>query len=110
MARTSITFEQVAAIANALYAGGSKDPGTAAIRAELVKRAGPGMQVGSPNTIQRCCALQSASANGRQATARNGSSSGSAWPLFGMQGCERMEIPPGGHSISRRTSLPCPGQ
>ena len=53
MARTSITFEQVAAIANALYAEGSKDPGTAAIRAELVKRAGPGMQVGSPNTIQR---------------------------------------------------------
>ena len=53
MARTSVTFEQVAAIANALYAAGNKDPGTEAIRDELAKRAGPGMPIGSPNTVQR---------------------------------------------------------
>ena len=53
MARTSVTFEQVAAIANALYAAGNKDPGTKAIRDELAKRAGPGMPIGSPNTVQK---------------------------------------------------------
>src|SRR4051812_30421079 len=54
MARPAqVTYEQVAAVANALYAQGVKDPGTNAVRAELAKRAGPGGAVGSPNTIQR---------------------------------------------------------
>ena len=53
MARTSVTYDQVAAIANALYAAGNKDPGTKAIRDELAKRAGPGMPIGSPNTVQK---------------------------------------------------------
>lgn len=53
MARAAaVTFEQVAAVANALYAQGVKDPGTKAIREELAKRAGPGIAVGSPNTVQ----------------------------------------------------------
>jgi len=52
MARLAVTFEQVAAVANALYAQGIKDPGTKAIREELSKRAGPGGTTGSPNTIQ----------------------------------------------------------
>lgn len=52
MARVAVTFEQVAAVANALYAQGTKDPGTKAIREELAKRAGPGGSTGSPNTIQ----------------------------------------------------------
>lgn len=52
MARIAVTFEQVAAVANALYAQGIKDPGTKAIREELAKRAGPGGTTGSPNTIQ----------------------------------------------------------
>jgi chromosome segregation ATPase len=54
MARASvITYEQVAAVANALYSQGVRDPGATLIRAELAKRAGPGAAVGSPNTIQR---------------------------------------------------------
>jgi chromosome segregation ATPase len=52
MARIAVTFEQVAAVANALYAQGIKDPGTKAIREELATRAGPGGTVGSPNTVQ----------------------------------------------------------
>jgi len=52
MARVAVTFEQVAAVANVLYAQGIKDPGTKAIREELAKRAGPGSPTGSPNTIQ----------------------------------------------------------
>lgn len=52
MARIAVTYEQVAAVANALYAQGIKDPGTKAIREELAKRAGPGGSAGSPNTIQ----------------------------------------------------------
>lgn len=53
MARAAaVTYEQVAAVANALYAQGVKDPGTKAIREELAKRAGPGVAVGSPNTVQ----------------------------------------------------------
>ena len=53
MARTSVTYDQVAAIANALYAAGNKEPGTKVIRDELAKRAGPGMPIGSPNTVQK---------------------------------------------------------
>ena len=53
MARAAVTYEQVAAIANALYAAGDRDPGTRAVREELAKRAGPGGITGSPNTIQR---------------------------------------------------------
>ena len=54
MARTAmVTYEQVAAVADGLYAQGVKDPGAKAIREELAKRAGPGGPVGSPNTIQR---------------------------------------------------------
>lgn len=53
MARTAITYEQVAAVANALFAAGDKNPGTKSIREELAKRAGPGGATGSPNTIQR---------------------------------------------------------
>ncbi len=53
MARTAVTYEQVAAVANALYAQGNKEPGTKAIREELAKRTGPGGTTGSPNTIQR---------------------------------------------------------
>jgi len=53
MARVAVTYEQVAAVANALYAQGIKDPGGKAIREELAKRAGPGGTTGSPNTIQR---------------------------------------------------------
>jgi chromosome segregation ATPase len=52
MARIPVTYEQVAAVANALHAQGIKDPGTKAIREELARRAGPGGTVGSPNTIQ----------------------------------------------------------
>jgi chromosome segregation protein len=47
-----VTYEQVAAVANALYAAGNKDPGTKAVREELLKRAAGG-PTGSPNTIQR---------------------------------------------------------
>ena len=53
MARNSVTYDQVAAIANALYAAGNKEPGTKVIRDELAKRAGPGMPIGSPNTVQK---------------------------------------------------------
>jgi colicin import membrane protein len=53
MARAAVTYEQVAAVANGLYARGAKNPGTKAIREELAKRAGPGSSTGSPNTIQR---------------------------------------------------------
>jgi len=53
MARVAVTYEQVAAVANALYAQGITGPGTKAIREELAKRAGPGAPTGSPNTIQR---------------------------------------------------------
>ena len=53
MARVPVTYEQVAAVANTLYAAGDKNPGTKAIREELAKRAGPGGTTGSPNTIQR---------------------------------------------------------
>lgn len=54
MARiAAVTYEQVASLANALYAQGNPNPGTAAIREELAKRVGPGGAVGSPNTIQR---------------------------------------------------------
>jgi len=53
MARTSVTYDQIAAIANALYAAGNKEPGTKVIRDELAKRAGPGMPIGSPNTVQK---------------------------------------------------------
>ena len=53
MARTAVTYDQVAAIANALYAAGNKEPGTKVIRDELAKRAGPGMPIGSPNTVQK---------------------------------------------------------
>lgn len=53
MARIAVTYEQVAAVANALYAAGDKNPGTKAIREELAKRAGTGGTTGSPNTIQR---------------------------------------------------------
>lgn len=53
MARTAVTYEQVEAVANALYCAGLRDPSGKAVRDELAKRAGPGMPVGSPNTIQR---------------------------------------------------------
>jgi chromosome segregation ATPase len=53
MARVAVTYEQVASVANALYASGIRDPGTKAIREELARRAGPGAPTGSPNTIQR---------------------------------------------------------
>ena len=53
MARVAVTYEQVAAVANALYAAGDKNPGTKAIREELAKRAGTGGTTGSPNTIQK---------------------------------------------------------
>lgn len=54
MPRVSVTYEQVAAVANALYAQGVREPGAKAIREELAKRAGTaGTAVGSPNTIQR---------------------------------------------------------
>lgn len=53
MPRVSVTYEQVAAVANALYAQGVREPGAKAIREELGKRAGSGAAVGSPNTIQR---------------------------------------------------------
>ena len=47
-----VTYEQVAAVANSLFASGVKDPGTKAVRQELTNRAGGG-PTGSPNTIQR---------------------------------------------------------
>jgi colicin import membrane protein len=54
MARIAVTYEQVAAVANALFAQGVKSPGTKAIREELAKKAGPGGgSTGSPNTIQK---------------------------------------------------------
>ena len=53
MARVAVTYEQVAAVANALFAQGAKNPGTKVVRDELAKRAGPGSATGSPNTIQR---------------------------------------------------------
>ncbi len=53
MARLAVTYEQVAAVANALFAQGVKNPGTKTVREELGKRAGPSGSTGSPNTIQR---------------------------------------------------------
>lgn len=54
MGRTSsVTYEQVAAVANNLVAAGNKNPSAAAVREELAKRAQPGAPLGSPNTIQR---------------------------------------------------------
>lgn len=52
MARSTVTYEQVAAVANALYAAGNKEPSAKAVREEMAKRSGPGAKVGSPNTIQ----------------------------------------------------------
>jgi chromosome segregation ATPase len=53
MPRVPVTYEQVAAVANQMYAQGVREPGAKAIREELAKRAGAGSTVGSPNTIQR---------------------------------------------------------
>lgn len=53
MPRVPVSYEQVAAVANALVTQGIPNPITKQIRAELAKRAGPGAPVGSPNTIQR---------------------------------------------------------
>lgn len=53
MPRVPLSYEQVAAVANALVAQGTSHPSTKQIRDELAKRAGPGVTVGSPNTIQR---------------------------------------------------------
>lgn len=53
MARPGISYDQVAAVAEQLVLQGVREPGAAAVRDELVKRAKPGGEVGSPNTIQR---------------------------------------------------------
>lgn len=54
MARpTSITYEQVAAIAHNLVAAGNKSPSAGAVREELAKRSAPGTPIGSPNTLQK---------------------------------------------------------
>lgn len=54
MARpTSITYEQVAAIAHNLVAAGNKSPSAGAVREELAKRSPPGTPIGSPNTVQK---------------------------------------------------------
>lgn len=53
MARAAITYEQVAAVANALYAAGNHYPGGKVLRQELEKQRGPGAQIGSLSTIQR---------------------------------------------------------
>jgi chromosome segregation ATPase len=50
--KPAVTREKVFAIANDLFAAGIKNPGAAAIRAELEKQAGAGA-VGSLTTIQR---------------------------------------------------------
>jgi len=53
MPRPPLSYEQVAAIANTLVGLGIANPSAKQVREELVKRAGAGAPVGSPNTIQR---------------------------------------------------------
>lgn len=53
MSRAAVTYQQVESIANSLYAAGNKDPSSRSLREELSRRAGPGLPIGSPNTIQR---------------------------------------------------------
>jgi chromosome segregation ATPase len=53
MSTCAVTYEQVTAVANALFAAGNRDPGAKAVRHELAAKRGPGAPVGSLGTIQR---------------------------------------------------------
>lgn len=53
MARAGISYSDVAEVADRLLAQGVAQPSAKTIREELARRAAPGENVGSPNTIQR---------------------------------------------------------